>query len=219
MSAIDQSLLTARVYAHLRERIVNKSFPAGARLAEETISAELEVSRTPVREALHRLTQEGFVVYTPRRGCRVKLLSRREVKEIFELRSILEPLALREAWPRISPADIARLGDRLAELDRISAGRRSQAALAADDDLHNLFCQGCSNRYLRECLRRLIQLSRPYRSFGASAPAHLRQLHRQRQQILAALRAGRNELAGHLLQRHIRAGQQAILTRMQGYAN
>ncbi len=214
MSAIDQSLLTARVYEHLRERIVNKTFPAGARLAEETISAELEVSRTPVREALHRLTQEGFVVYAPRRGCRVKPLSCREVEDIFELRSILEPLALREAWPRITPADIARLETRLAELDRISAGGQSQAALAADDDLHDLFCQRCSNRYLREYLRHLIQLSRPYRSFGAGARAHLRQLHRQRKQILAALRAGRKELAGQLLQRHIRAGQQEILSRL-----
>ncbi len=207
------------MYEHLRERIVNKTFPAGARLAEETISAELEVSRTPVREALHRLTQEGFVVYAPRRGCRVKPLSRREAGEIFELRSILEPLALREAWPRISPEDIARLESRLAEMGRTSAGRQSQAALAADDDLHDLFCRRCSNRYLREYLRHLIQLSRPYRSFGAGAPAHLRRLRRQRQEILAALRDGKKKTAGILLLKHIREGQREILTRLQAYAN
>lgn len=215
MSVIDQSLLTARVYEHLRERILNKTFPAGARLAEETISAELEVSRTPVREALHRLTQEGFVTYAPRRGCRVKPLSRQEVEDIFELRCILEPLAFREACARITAADVQHLADRLDGLEQTAADRQPQAALSADDGLHDLFCQRCANRYLRDYLRHLIQLSRPYRSFGADRPEHIRKLHQQRKSILAALRAKKPALAEKLLIRHIREGKKSILARIK----
>jgi len=98
-----------RAYEYLKEKLLSGRFEPGERLTEEYLAGELGVSRTPVREALHRLEQEGLIQPLETRGFRVASDSQEEMEELFEIRSILEGYALRCVCERISNKDLEEL--------------------------------------------------------------------------------------------------------------
>src|SRR5665811_1600919 len=91
------TLTTDRVYASLKEAIVSLHLRPGESIVEATIARQLGVSTTPVREALQRLAQEDLVVLSRYRGAAVRETTETDIREIFELREILEPQAVRLA--------------------------------------------------------------------------------------------------------------------------
>ena len=94
------------VLAEIRRRITEGVYEQGARLFEDQIAAELEVSRNPVREALQALAAEGFVELEPRRGARVARVPVERAAELFEVRAALEGLMARLAAERRTDADV-----------------------------------------------------------------------------------------------------------------
>lgn len=92
----------------LREAIVDGQMTGGTRIIQSEIASQLEVSVTPVREALRDLAAEGLVVFDPHRGALVRSLDLNEVKEVYELRMVLEPLLVRRSMEQISSAQIVR---------------------------------------------------------------------------------------------------------------
>ena len=94
----------------IRESILAGRIPAGARIAELDLARQLSVSRTPIREALSRLAAEGLVELSPNRGARVASWTSGELREIFEVRLRLEPYAVSQALPLLSPAELDELG-------------------------------------------------------------------------------------------------------------
>jgi DNA-binding GntR family transcriptional regulator len=93
----------------LRRAILSGELAGSTRLVQAELAATLEVSTTPVREALRDLASEGLIRFDPHRGAVVEELSNEEVAEIYAIREVLEPLALRQAVPRISDATLTRL--------------------------------------------------------------------------------------------------------------
>lgn len=104
----------------LRDAIVTGRLKGGARLHQDGIASKLGVSRMPVREALRQLESEGLVVFTPHRRVSVAALSPQELREIYEIRSALEILALDLGVSRLSMRDFARLGVLLDQMDRVT---------------------------------------------------------------------------------------------------
>jgi DNA-binding GntR family transcriptional regulator len=98
-----------RVYGHLKMSILSGRLNPGERLTEEHLAKTLGASRTPVREALHRLESEGLIKIRKKRGFVVSRDSKEEVEEIFELRSILEGYALRVVSESVSEQTLYRL--------------------------------------------------------------------------------------------------------------
>jgi DNA-binding GntR family transcriptional regulator len=101
--------LTDRIYQLLKDNIVRHRLEPGARLLDKEIAESLNVSRTPVREALSRLGAEGLVDIVPRRGAFVVNLSTKDVKDVYEVREVLEILAIRLAVPRLTDKDLVTL--------------------------------------------------------------------------------------------------------------
>lgn len=101
---------TAHVYVRetLREAILNGTLGAGTRLIQAELAAQLDVSNTPIREALRDLAGEGLVVFDPRRGSRVRSLDLSEVRELYEMRIALEPLMVRKVMETIAPETLDR---------------------------------------------------------------------------------------------------------------
>ena len=89
--ALEKTNLSEQAYRLLTERILNGKYPAGTRLTEEALAAEFGISRTPLREALRRLTTEGLLEALPKRGLRVTSPTEAEIAELFECRSMIEP--------------------------------------------------------------------------------------------------------------------------------
>lgn len=102
------------VFDVLMNAIMQGQLSPGERLLEVQLADEMGVSRTPVREAIRRLELEGFVVMVPRKGAYVAGLSVKDVEEVYEIRTVLETLAVRLAAQRMQPADYQQL-DELAE--------------------------------------------------------------------------------------------------------
>lgn len=101
--------LSDQAYDELVRRIVSGTFPAGRMLQEEKLSSEFGISRTPVREALQRLSAEGLVEQLPRRGYRVSLPDEEALKELYECRTGLELMALNLALGEIPEQEIFAL--------------------------------------------------------------------------------------------------------------
>lgn len=120
--------LAEQIAAHLADMIVKGGYEPGARVHEMTVSAQFKVSRGPVREALRILEKEGLITILPRRGAVVTNLTIDEVRDIFEIRSVLLGLAAR----RIA---LARDGE---FADRLRAGVRNLESLAASEDEESL---------------------------------------------------------------------------------
>ena len=115
ISTNEEGLGATRQTAHefvrsvLRRAILNGELGSGSRLVQAELAAMLDVSTTPVREALRDLATEGLVQFDPHRGAIVSELSAEDVRDIYEIRRVLEPLAMRQAVPNVSDALLARL--------------------------------------------------------------------------------------------------------------
>jgi len=107
-SAIPRQSLAAAVVERLREKILSGELPEGEQLRQETIAAEYEISRIPVREALSHLAGEGLVKIVGNRGAVVAALSPDEIMQLFETRAVLESYILRQAIPNITDEDLQR---------------------------------------------------------------------------------------------------------------
>lgn len=105
------------VYAVLREAILSGALPNGQKLRQESLAAMIGVSRIPVRSALMQLEADGLVVFTPRRGARVRSLSTDMVDQIFSARVLLESHALRLSMANMTPGRAGRLAELATRLD------------------------------------------------------------------------------------------------------
>jgi len=143
------------VYFELRRRIMSGELVPGTQLSPPDLAERYGVSRTPVRDALHALAQEGLVAVEPRRGYFVSRITVRDVEDIFEFRLVLETACAELATPRISEALI----DRLAHLSsRYVAGdiESYKAYLEENRQFHLAVAQATGNRLLTDALMRVF---------------------------------------------------------------
>ncbi|MBS1370491.1 MAG: GntR family transcriptional regulator [Lentisphaeria bacterium] len=192
---LEKTNLSEQAYRLLAERIVGGRYPAGTRLTEEALAAEFGISRTPLREALRRLTAERLIEALPKRGLQVTSPSREEIAELFECRSRIEPQVLRETLPRIPKPELRELRARI-----VSGG--PEESLAVDEAMHRLVAEYCGNRFLREIILNLLRRTAPYRTLrNCTIPETPRS---ERIGLLDAMLEGDGEKAAELLTRHFR---------------
>lgn len=110
------------VYQVVREAIVSGAFEPGQWLRQESLAEAIGVSRIPVRTALMQLESEGLVTFHPHRGARVRTLSSAQIEEIYRLRKLLEPYALRLSMARMTPERLTRMRELAKVLDSSSEG-------------------------------------------------------------------------------------------------
>ena len=105
----DSDSLTQRVYKDLRTAIITGNITGGTRLVESTLAANMQVSRTPVREALHKLALEGLLYSIPRAGYIVEEMSDYDIQDLFTTRMTIEQIAARLAMEKISEEELEQL--------------------------------------------------------------------------------------------------------------
>lgn len=156
-----------RIYDRLLVEIVDGTLAPGTRLVESKLAARLGVSRTPVREALFRLHQEGFVLTSRGRGFSVKPLDEREARELFPILAALEAFALSLSAP-ILAMDTAELRRANKALGRFR--KRPLDAIQADTAFHRLLLRRCPNTRLNAMIdtvrRQLLRYEYAYMTDG-----------------------------------------------------
>lgn len=172
------------VYKLLRTRIVSHEYPSGFRFDLSRLELELEISRTPLKEALHRLEVEGLVVIRPRRGTFVISIDRKRVAENFEVRRALELYAGEIVVRAASNEEIARL-KALADKMRILLANHDYQSVVEkyirlDHEFHNLLVSFARNERLIEVFKQIevyAQIARVRQKFTRSDSMHTESEH------------------------------------------
>jgi DNA-binding GntR family transcriptional regulator len=190
----------------LRKMIVDGVLPAGERVNEVHLAKTLGISRTPLREALGRLVAEGALTIVPRYGYYVCPLTLDEFQQIYQIRPILDPEALRLAG--ILSAE--RL-DYLDEINqKIIEAADAEEIINLDDMWHLELLAGCPNRVLVDLIEQNIRRTRRYEMALMRERQNVRAASDEHQQIISALRAGNLEAACDALRRNMQSGFEPI---------
>lgn len=192
----------------LRKAILDGSLPGGTRLVQTSVAAELEVSTTPVREALRDLATEGLVFFDPHRGAVVRTLDINEVREIYELRATLEPLMVRRVIDRISPATLEQAETLIAAMDR---ERRPSAWVELNRDFHALLTEIDDGSRLADMLAKLRDSASVYISISLDArEQQMPEANDEHRQLIEAYRSRDVEKAIAITLTHFNATLAAI---------
>jgi DNA-binding GntR family transcriptional regulator len=187
----------------VRDMIVEGRLAAGDWINETDLCQQLQISRTPLREALKVLAAEGLVELVPRRGARVAQLSVRELVDLFEALSGIEALAAELAAMRMSVADLERLRELQLRIEqRHKAGDRL-AYFHDNQKLHESIVQSSGNSALVDIHARLIARVRRARYQAILSEARWAASVQEHSQILAALESRDAKGAGELMRRHV----------------
>jgi DNA-binding GntR family transcriptional regulator len=193
------------VYAALRERILSGDLARGTRLRQALLADELGVSRTPLREALRRLSTEGLVEFSPNRGATVSELDFGDMRHAWSARVALEPGAARLAAERRDGQSIARLQRAIAA--QRSAGRDRQASFAANREFHLALAAASGNPHLTRFAEMLWvpRIGVPIYEAQAALASGSTAWASEHALITEAIAAGDAELAERLTREHISA--------------
>ncbi len=199
----------------LREAITTGQLKGNQPLPQDEIASQLRVSHIPVREALRQLESEGLVTYQPNRGATVTALTSEEIREIYDIRAILETAAVRRAAPRLGAESLARAA---ALLDRAEAATDGAAWGSLDVEFHQLVYDLDTRPRLKELITGLLRrVDRYWLSHGLMLK-HRESFDREHRALLDALRARDPERASRVLEAHLRGACELLIGELEAQA-
>jgi DNA-binding GntR family transcriptional regulator len=197
--------LADKAYHEIRGLIVSLELAPGAVIDERELIERLEIGRTPVREALRRLSHEGLVEVYPRRGMFVSGVDVRELARLSEVREVLEPEAARLAAERATDTDREELGALLAELD----GGASEL-MDLDERIHRAVYRAAHNDLLEATLEQYYVLALRIWSIALDRAHELEEAVEAHRTLLEAIQAGDGDRAADTMRAHVQNFEQAM---------
>lgn len=212
--SLAQPALYEQVAEQLRSKIFAHELKPGAWLDEQTLAADYGISRTPLREALKVLAAEGLVVLKPRRGCYVTELSEQDLDDVFPVMAMLEGMVAQEATRRIhaskSDTNWRNLCAIHNELEQTAATNNADGFFDANQRFHAALKDIAGNRYLAQLIddaRKLLKLTR---RDSLRLSGRITQSLAEHREILAAIAARDENLAGRRMHDHLLSGRAAL---------
>jgi DNA-binding GntR family transcriptional regulator len=207
--------LRERVYKALKEMIIIQEIPPGEKLDEDSLASQLGVSRTPVRESLYRLENEGIVKIIPRRGAFIVKHSKESINEILSVREVLEGLSAREAASHITDAALEVLESLSEKFSESNVRLLSKEYLQVDVKFLKTIFEASKNEWLISLMNILndhIQMLRLRTVTFQGRPEQSLSEHRR---ILEALKARDPLLAESLMREHINNVRESYLKNIE----
>jgi DNA-binding GntR family transcriptional regulator len=211
----DHGLRRQAIVESLLREVFQGRLRAGQHLGTQQLAERFGVSHTPVREALVALAGIGVIDLAPNRGAVVRRVTAKDVREVYQVRRVLECEAVRRACGRIDLAELDELASTLRKLHKVKSPFRRRfidEARRTDSKLHDLITGSCGNSFLVNELGRLKILFRAFRDVAWEHDGQrndYRRLAEESQEHLAiveALRAGDRREAARKMSKHIRSG-------------
>jgi DNA-binding GntR family transcriptional regulator len=207
----------ATAYRAIRDQILRGEHAPGVRLREEDLAELLEISRTPVREALRKLASEGLVSFAPNRGAHVASWDPDEIDDLYGLRAELESYGARLAARRKSYINLDALRQLDARMKALAAGTPDLDAIAAlNIEFHSAILREAGSDRLVQVLSSLVHAPLIYRVFHAYSPEALTRTLLDHSDLIEALDRQDGEWAASIMRSHIHAGRAALRTRAAG---
>lgn len=201
--------ISGQIFKYLFEKIQNGEVSLEDRFVEWRVAKELNASRTPVREAFQRLEHEGLFERLPQGGMRLKPLTVNAINQIFDLRGLLEPYAVRLACENISPEDILSLKQiKAAALEVISSETfekeyKIKNLLRLNTDFHDIIYLSTKNPYLIQIINNLKSIVVHMRSLGVREYSAWQKAWEEHDMLISYLESGGVEEAAQLIKIHV----------------
>lgn len=201
------------VYERIRSGIFDKTLVSGQRLPEIVIAKEYNVSRTPVREALRRLENEGLVQIVPGWGACLASPTRQEIIDTYEVRENLEVMAIRKASQLITPLQICLLEEQIDSEKKAFEKKNLELYMNVNDAFHLIIAESSGNKtlagYVKNILSRAYVQTIFFESFfnfanNPSLEEHIR--------LIEALKKHDENMCVRLMQEHIKLSMEALKT-------
>jgi len=197
-------LLNQKVYRVLKTEIVKGFLEPGTKLLENKIAEEMHVSRTPVREAMQKLAAEGFIKMTPNQTMIVTEVSLEDVKEVLQIRGVLEGLAARVAAKKINSQEINELEKVVTRMSLHITKKDLSSYCQLDDKFHDLILNICGNKWIIQIRDNLGSFIYRFRIKSLSVPGRLKCSFEEHRKIMESLKKHNSEDANRLSQVHMK---------------
>ena len=203
------------VFTTLRQAILKGELLPGERLMEIQLADKMGVSRTPIREAIRKLEKEGLVTMIPRKGAEVAGISEKMLKDVLEVRMVLENLAFQLALRKITPADIQRLEEYEHSFARAVADKNIVDMAEADEQFHFVIYDIADNDKLRELLNNLRENMYRYRMEYLKDENYRKTLMEEHAQLIDCFRSKNLEGGIELTKQHVENQEKAVLSKLR----
>jgi len=196
-------LLSQKVYQVLKKEIVRGILEPGSNLSENKLAKEMHVSRTPIREAMRKLTAEGLVKTSPNKKMIVSEVSLVDIKEVLLVRGALEGLAASIAAKKINREEIDKLEKIVTQMSRYLTKENLSSYCEIDDEFHNLIFDICGNKWIIKVRENLGNFIYRFRIKSLSVPGRLKYSLEEHQAIMESLKKHDSEEADRLSKMHM----------------
>jgi DNA-binding GntR family transcriptional regulator len=212
MAAQSASSLKQKIYTKIRHEIVFGKLLPGEHIKEARLTAKFKCSRGPVREAFNQLDSEGFLVLFPNQGAVVSKTSPKEVVDFYAMLELLEAQAVEWATPYLDSSDIKKLEQINADIKRISSEAKGSIEPWSSSNLefHRLFRKKCGNGEIDRIIEDIRMRITRYRHMSLLVTAYDEYVL-DHEKIIAAVRRGNAEEAGHAMRVHIRRAKKVLM--------
>ena len=208
---LDQSTFSDRVYHAILELLVEHRIKPGEKLSEEELASLLQVSRTPIREALQRLASDGLVEFFPRRGAFAKEITLQDITELYEIRKCLEVYAAKRAIGNIPEKLERRINLMIESCHLAEGGDFIETELQLDREIHKAINTYCENTRLKEMLVKLDHLAKFMRILHFNREELARENFAEHEDIWGAMIARDEKRMVKLLEKHLTNRQRCLL--------
>lgn len=199
------------VFHTLRREILTGQMKPGERLMEVHLAGRLGVSRTPIREAIHKLEQEGLVIMTPRRGAEVAQITEKGLKDVLEVRRALDILSIELACDRMTEEEMEALGEACIGFENATEGGDAADIAKADVSLHDIIVQATGNPRLQQLLNNLSEQMYRYRFLYIRDVSQHEKLIAEHREIFESILNRDKERAKAAVKLHIDNQEESII--------
>jgi DNA-binding GntR family transcriptional regulator len=212
----DRSRLTGEAYAALKTAILSGELQPRDRLFETVLAKRFKMSRTPVREALQRLVNEGLVE-AGSDGLAVATLSVEDIRSLEEANRALQSLAAQLAAAKGTEADLAKLEESIARMEACVITRDLEGWIAADQEIHRQIFQLCGNRWVWNLLLQMESLVARVRHIALKRPGRLEESTAEHRAVVDAIKLRDPDAAHRAMQHHLLKTEQNLITILEQF--
>jgi DNA-binding GntR family transcriptional regulator len=203
--------LREEVYDSLKKSILHGKLKAGQRLIEENLAHQIGISRTPVREAFHKLERDDLVTRLPKGGFAVREFTKEDVEEIFGIRSALESYAAYLATFHIPPERISILEKKIEESERALENGDDEKVVLLHTEFHDLLYKSCKSKKLTDMINNFRDYFYRYRSALLHTKEGFTYSLEGHRQMLEAMRNKNARLVERLVRKHLERGKEIVI--------
>ena len=207
--------LTERVYRELRSAIITGKIDGGTRLVESTLAAEMKVSRTPVREALHTLSLEGLLYSIPRAGYIVEEMSDYDIQDLFTTRMTIEQIAACQAMRKISSEELKRLELNIQRTHEVIESGLTEKMTDLDVEFHGVIYKATRSRAMFQICQTLSDHTLKYRMALIHLPEMSQKTIDGHRKIYEAIVSGESSKVNDAIEYHLHLAQEDIMALLE----